>query len=89
LNADLGPYEETAAYARMSDACREGVLACGGWTALSLSPEDDPHVRRVFLRAAEVRLQRDRDAGIPFDRSRVNTLQPRPEMLQLGGAVNG
>jgi hypothetical protein len=87
LNADLGPYEEEAAYARMSDACREGVMACGGWYALSLSPEDDPHVRRAFLRAAEGRLQRDRETGVPFDRSRMNTLQPRPEALRIGGAV--
>jgi hypothetical protein len=89
LNADLGPYDEAAAYERMTGACREGVLAVGGWTALSLSPEDDPHVRRAFLRAAEARLQRDREQGIPFDFSRVNTLQPRPEVLQLGGAADG
>ena len=88
LNADISPDDPDTAYAKMSDICREAVLAVGGWYSLSMSPEDDQYVRRVFLKAAQARLDRDRQLGIPFDRTKVPELLPC-DPLPIGGELHG
>jgi hypothetical protein len=53
LNSGVAPDKPEQAYARMSPACKAATLAVGGWHALSMSPENDPHIRREFAKAAE------------------------------------
>lgn len=62
--------EERKAYAAMSSECREATIAAGGWYALGMAPEGDPHSRREFMKAAEElhRQRRERTivaAGLP------------------------
>jgi len=89
LNWTISPEDEERAYANMSDICREAVLAVGGWYALSMSPENDPYIRRTFMQAAQSRIQRDREYGIPFDWSKVNRLVPMDEVPRLGDGTDG
>lgn len=89
LNWNISPEEEKEAYSHMSEVCREATLAVGGWYALSMSPENDPYIRRAFIAAAEARIQRDRERGIIFDWSRVNKLVPHEDLPQIEGDVGG
>jgi hypothetical protein len=88
LNSDISPEDPDGAYANMSDVCREAVLSAGGWHALSMSEENDPHIRRVFMKAAQSRLDRDRQLGIPFDRLKIPELIPC-NPLPIGGEPHG
>lgn len=92
LGWSISPDDSETAYSKMSNVCREAVLACGGWKALSMSDESDPHVKRLFFNAAEVKFKRDRAHGIAFDTSRVNKLLPANNAgipCLTGGGVDG
>lgn len=89
LNWNLGPEDEPEAYSHMSVVCREAVLAVGGWYALSMSPENDPFIRRTFMAAAEARIKLDRERGVTFDWSTVNRLAPCNDIPQLGDGADG
>ena len=52
LNSGIAPDREQEAYAQMSPGCKAATLAAGGWTALSLSAEDDQFIKRQFFRDA-------------------------------------
>ena len=91
LNWTIGPKEEQKAYTHMTDVCRAATIAVGGWYALSMSSEDDPFIRREFIKAAEARLQSDRKRGVPFDLWKMNNLLPfnSDGILKIGGGDDG
>jgi len=52
MNSGIAPDQEREAYGKMSPGCRAVTMAAGGWTALSLSAEDDQFIKRQFFRDA-------------------------------------
>jgi len=63
LNSGIPADQPEAAYSRMSPACKAATLSIGGWYALSMSEEGDPHIGRAFLQAATAYTARERDSA--------------------------